>query len=66
MKTCTIESLPGEERIFKLSQNIIFLQGKYSIYPFVQVEQSKKGLRITHNEYIEILNFVENNGLEAI
>ena len=36
------------------------------IYPFVQVQETKKGLLLTNDEYVTVLNYVEETGYSHI
>jgi len=53
--------------IYKLQQNKkTFFYRESVVYPFVQIIPSKKGLYLPINEYVEVLNFIESNGLSYI
>ena len=46
-------------------ENIHFCK-KIVVYPFVQLQSMKKGLFITNDEYITVLNCVEQTGYSHI
>ena len=48
--------------LFKLSKLATFFYRETIIYPFVSIEESKKGLKITNKHYTDILAHIELTG----
>ena len=43
-----------------------FLFRESAVYPFVQFKGHKKGFFLSMEEYVEVLNYVDSNGLSRI
>ena len=52
--------------LFKVSKKRTFFFKESVVYPFVQFTEGKKGYHLSMVEYVEILNYVESNGLSRI
>ena len=52
--------------LYKLSKKRTFFFKESVVYPFVQFAGHKKGFLLSAEEYVEILNYVESNGLSCI
>lgn len=52
--------------LFKLSKKKTYFFRESVVYPFVQFTMAKKGYHLSTMEYVEILNYVESNGLSRI
>ena len=52
---------------YKLSKKKkTFLFRESAVYPFVQFNRHKKGFFLSMEEYVEVLNYVDSNGLSRI
>lgn len=60
-------SSSNKGHIYKLQEKKkTFFFRESVVYPFVQILPSKRGHFLSINEYVEILNFIESNGLSHI
>ena len=51
---------------YKQQKKITYFFVESVIYPFVQVQETKKGLLLTNDEYVTVLNYVEETGYSHI
>ena len=51
---------------YKLKKKKTFFFHKSVVYPFVQFKQAKKGLFVTNEEHVEVLNYVERTGYSCL
>ena len=52
--------------LYKLSEKKTFFFNESVIYPFVQLKGHKKGFFLSVEEYVEVLNYFDRNGLSRI
>ena len=55
-----LELIPGLERTYKKSSLVACFYIESIIYPFVQLKETTKGLKLTNEEFVEITTFIES------
>ena len=53
-------------QMYTLSKRITHFYSESVVYPFVSFEATKKGFKLTMNDYTDILQFVEDNSYAHI
>ena len=63
-----LESINSNNKghVYKLMEKTAIFSKESVVYPFVQLSPTKRGLVLSMNEFTEILNCVEHNGLSSI
>ena len=51
---------------YKLQKKKVYFYKESIVYSFVQLKESKKGLFLSNEEYVVILNYVEKTGYSHI
>ena len=52
--------------LYKLSKKDTFFSKESVVYTFVQFTVAKKGLLLSNEEFVTILNYIESTGLSSI
>ena len=47
--------------LFNLSKKIHFFYKESVVYPFVEIEEGKKGLMLSNTAYLDIIYYMENS-----
>ena len=56
----------AKDTTYRISKRKTYFFKESIVHPFIQFKATKKGNFLPVKEYVEILNYVENNGLSKI
>ena len=60
------EKICGSDRRYKLSKKTSFFYRESVVYAFIQMEETKKGYKLSDEEFIQIMQFLEESGCTGL